>query len=203
VTEPGPLADQFPGWDNIEQRDERDGQAPAAVAARRSPADARASIEQGRRRALEVDRALAELRASLREAPGPRGPAVGERRSGRDVEVEPASAYRWLLFDGHEAFCRGRIADALALFDEAAREAPRRIEGHLNVGRTLIRLRRFGEARQAFERALSLEPANAAARAGLADCNWRLELPEVDASPAPRAPSRFMLLRARRNLRQN
>lgn len=149
----------------------------------------RQNIEMARRRALEIDRALSELRASLRET-GPAAPS-GAQPDRADSELEPAAAYRWLLLDGHEAFCRGRYADALAAFEEAVRDAPRRVEGHLNTGRTLLRLRRVDEARDAFARALALEPGNAAGAAGLADCDWRARLPVLDEPPARPAARRF------------
>jgi tetratricopeptide (TPR) repeat protein len=165
--------------------------------------DARGSIEVGRQRALDVDRALAELRANLRAAPRPDATVHTNADGTRRAELEPAAAYRWLLLDGHEAFCRGRFSDALSTFEQAAREGPRRIEGHLNVGRTLLRMRRFAEAREAFSRAVALEPDHAAARAGLADSAWRLELPEIEPEPAPRPASRFRRPASRSNRRAN
>ena len=150
----------------------------------------RQSIEMARRRALEIDRVLSELRASLRET-GPPAPSGTARSDRAGSDLEPAAAYRWLLLDGHEAFCRGRYADALAAFEEAVHDAPRRVEGHLNTGRTLLRLRRVDEARDALARALVLEPGNAAGAAGLADCDWRAGLPVLDEPPARPAARRF------------
>ncbi|MBM4408153.1 MAG: tetratricopeptide repeat protein, partial [Chloroflexi bacterium] len=126
------------------------------------------SLEVARHRASEIDRSLSELRASLRS---------------RADDIEPAMAYRWRLLDGHEAFCRGRYGEALAIFENAVREAPRRVEGHLSAGRTLLRLGRVGEARDAFARAAALEPENRAAAAGIADCDWRAGLPVLEALP--------------------
>lgn len=154
-------------------------------------AAARESIEIARHRGLEVDRAIAELRSSLRAAPPPAPAARVNRDGSSGLEMEPAAVYRWLLLDGHEAFCRGRFTDALATFEQAAREGPRRVEGHLNVGRTLLRMRRFADARDAFSRAIALEPDNDAARAGLADCDWRLALPAIEAAPAALPVPRF------------
>ena len=155
--------------------------------------DARGSIEVARHRALEVDRALAELRSNLRAAPPPTSAVRVNRDGSSGHEMEPAAVYRWLLLDGHEAFCRGRFADAHAFFEQAAREGPRRIEGHLNVGRTLLRIGRFADARESFGRAIALEPENPAARAGLADCDWRLALPKVEPVPAPQQRPRFRI----------
>lgn len=157
------------------------------------PFDAPERLEIARQRGLELDHALAELRSSLRAAPPPAAPGLVDRHGSSRQEMEPAAVYRWLLLDGHEASCRGRLTDALAIFEQAAREGPRRIEGHLNVGRTLLRMRRYADARAAFDRATALEPENAAARAGLADCDWRLALPEVQPAPEPRPRARFRL----------
>lgn len=134
------------------------------------------SIEVARQRASDIDRALSELRASLRS---------------RADDVEPATVYRWLLLDGHEAFCRARYGEALAIFENAVREAPRRVEGHLSAGRTLLRLGRVGEARDAFARAAALEPENRAAAAGIADCDWRAGLPVLEALPPATAARRM------------
>jgi tetratricopeptide (TPR) repeat protein len=161
--------------------------------------NARDSIEIARHRAVETDRALAELRSTLRSAAPPSTTARPRRDGASGHDMEPAAVYRWLLLDGHEAFCRGRFADALAMFEQAAREGPRRVEGHLNVGRTLLRVGRLADARESFNRAVALEPENDAARAGLADCNWRLALPEIEPAPAPRPTPRFRIRMRRAN----
>ena len=156
------------------------------------------ALENARRRALDTDRALAELRASFREAPPAatmprptpkRGRERPEVAPPRQREPDPAAELRRLLLDAHEAFCRGRHADALMVYEQACHVAPARVAGYLGLARTLLALGRFGEARDAYRHALDIEPENVAARDGLADCEWRMDLPSIEPfSPPVRRP---------------
>lgn len=60
-----------------------------------------------------------------------------------------------------------RFEEALVLLDQAQQRDPRRPEIYNRRGRSLRSLGRIQEAREAFRRALELDPANAEAQAGL------------------------------------
>jgi tetratricopeptide (TPR) repeat protein len=171
------------------------------------PAPSAEALERARKRAQEIDRSLAGLRASFREAP----PTPTDARStpshrGASAAIlpaltrEPAAELRRLLLDGHEAFCRGNFADALAVYEQARHEAPARVAGYLGLARTLLALKRFSDAREAYRQALDLEPDNVAARDGLADSEWRMELPAIElyVPPGRRTAARGPFLRRRR-----
>jgi Flp pilus assembly protein TadD len=62
---------------------------------------------------------------------------------------------------------QGRVADAVAEYQEAIRLQPDNPEAHCNLGLSLQRLNRVAEARQHFEEALRLRPGHPEARRAL------------------------------------
>ena len=65
---------------------------------------------------------------------------------------------------GMDAYANGRCEEALAAFDQAARELPRSPAVEFNRGNALYKLGRTGEAKAAWERVLTLEPGELQAR---------------------------------------
>jgi tetratricopeptide (TPR) repeat protein len=62
----------------------------------------------------------------------------------------------------------GRLGDAIAAFETAAREDPTAVEPVLNVGAAAIAIRDFAKAESAYRRATDLRPNDYAAHLGLA-----------------------------------
>ena len=58
----------------------------------------------------------------------------------------------------------GRTADALACYEEALRLRPDYAVAHYNLGNTLLKLRRWSEAKRHFAEAVRLAPDLGAAR---------------------------------------
>ncbi|HVA86533.1 MAG TPA: tetratricopeptide repeat protein [Candidatus Saccharimonadales bacterium] len=142
--------------------------------------DAIASLRAG---FLEQDRATSEApkvaRLRRQPRPAPALPAGGiARRESRALEprpIGPIDPFRNAMLRGHEAAARGRAEQAIAAYEEAARARPDTAECHLGRARALLLAARHVEAREAFGRALELDPESVPARAGLRDATWRIE----------------------------
>jgi tetratricopeptide (TPR) repeat protein len=132
------------------------------------------------RRVREVEEARRQLRergearrAKARDA-GSDSAAKGALTSEERRELRRLRAL--VHFDGYALeFLRGFVASAegrperaLEHLARAERCQPQRPGLHLQIGETLLALRRFEEAERAFRRALAIDPANAHAQVGLA-----------------------------------
>jgi tetratricopeptide (TPR) repeat protein len=108
-----------------------------------------------------------------------RGPArAGRRAAGRRAWADAAEIYaaylrrnpeHWQIWAqyGHCTKECGDAETALLLYREAEKLRPAEADIHLHLGHALKVLDRRDEASEAYSRALSLDPANAAARAEL------------------------------------
>jgi predicted AlkP superfamily phosphohydrolase/phosphomutase/predicted Zn-dependent protease len=125
-------------------------------------------------------RELEDARRALRERSAARRAAArdtGRRAALTREERRELRRLRALVhFDGYALeFLRGFVAAAegeperaLAHLARAERAQPGRPGLHLQIGETLLALRRFGEAERAFRRALAIDPACPHAQVGLA-----------------------------------
>src|SRR3954471_23233131 len=109
---------------------------------------------------------------STKDTKGPKGLATGQTKDSDSAEQPPRPLRRcfpeqpaWvdapvadLLDKAALLFDKGDYAGTLACAEEAARAAPRSVEGHHNRAIALLRLARLDEARDAPELALALAP---------------------------------------------
>jgi tetratricopeptide (TPR) repeat protein len=99
----------------------------------------------------------------------------------RRVESDPASiAFAALAEEYRRA---GQHDDAIATCKAGLRRHPAYLSAHVTLGRALIEVGQYDEARQELEHVLKLAPENLAAIRGLAEINHRLG--ESDASNLP------------------
>lgn len=77
--------------------------------------------------------------------------------------------YRDALQRGHASVVRGRLADALKHYEDAARLAEQRALPHMSIGDVLSRMGRHGEAVDAYRRAVERSPGDAEVVDRLAD----------------------------------
>jgi tetratricopeptide (TPR) repeat protein len=78
-----------------------------------------------------------------------------------------------MMIDGQRAFQSGNYERAMAFLDSAEAAAPRAPVVFFNRGRVYTALNRFGDAREAFRRALELEPSYPEARQRLGDIAYQ------------------------------
>lgn len=93
--------------------------------------------------------------------PAPSEPAPAERLA-RKAEAEP------LYREGVEARRSGRLVRALEALSGAVRRQPENADAQVQLGLTLIGLRRYDQARSALTKAVAIAPDYADARLGLA-----------------------------------
>jgi tetratricopeptide (TPR) repeat protein len=96
----------------------------------------------------------------------------------RRVQVDPASiAFAALAEEYRRA---GRFEDAIATCQSGLQRHPAYLSARVTLGRALLELNRFDEARQELEQVLRAAPENLAAIRGLAEIHHRRgELPEA------------------------
>lgn len=96
----------------------------------------------------------------------------------RRVQVDPASiAFAALAEEYRRA---GRFEEAIATCQAGLQRHPAYLSAHVTLGRALLELGRFDEARQELEHVLRAAPENLAAIRGLAEIHHRRgELPEA------------------------
>jgi tetratricopeptide (TPR) repeat protein len=96
----------------------------------------------------------------------------------RRVQVDPASiAFAALAEEYRRA---GRFEEAIATCQSGLQRHPAYLSAHVTLGRALLELNRFDEARQELEHVLRAAPENLAAIRGLAEIHHRRgELPEA------------------------
>jgi tetratricopeptide (TPR) repeat protein len=96
----------------------------------------------------------------------------------RRVQVDPASiAFAALAEEYRRA---GRFEDAIATCQSGLQRHPAYLSARVTLGRALLELNRFDEARQELEHVLRAAPENLAAIRGLAEIHHRRgELPEA------------------------
>lgn len=96
----------------------------------------------------------------------------------RRVQVDPASiAFAALAEEYRRA---GRFEEAIATCEAGLQRHPAYLSAHVTLGRALIELGRFDEARDQLQHVLRAAPENLAAIRGLADIHHRRgELPEA------------------------
>jgi tetratricopeptide (TPR) repeat protein len=100
----------------------------------------------------------------------------------RRVELDPASiAFAALAEEYRRA---GRFDAAIETCEAGLQRHPVYLSARVTLGRSLIEIARFGEARTALEQVLRIAPENLAAIRGLADIHHRAgELPEDESYP--------------------
>lgn len=98
-------------------------------------------------------------------------PAPGTKPAPKPAQVQPARpvksanpAYDALIRDGLKNYQKGWYGPALARFRAAAQLSPSEWEAYLWIGRAALKARRLGEAREALERVLALDPNGAGGR---------------------------------------
>ena len=96
----------------------------------------------------------------------------------RRVQVDPASiAFAALAEEYRRA---GRFEEAIATCESGLQRHPAYLSARVTLGRALLELKRFDEARQELEHVLRAAPENLAAIRGLAEIHHRRgELPEA------------------------
>ena len=119
------------------------------------------------RQAVSLEPELAEAHAMLADALA----ASGRRGEARESHARAAAAAPGstvaLLSEAKLALERGRTAAAEAPLRETIAREPTRREAHQLLGTVLDQLGRFGEAASCYERAIALDPSDAAAYFGL------------------------------------
>ena len=102
----------------------------------------------------------------------------GTKLSGAAADSSPLVASRsWVLAkidEGNALEEQGRTAEAMALYDAAARVDPRCARAHLNRGNVLLAANQIDEARSAYQLAIACEPQYAAAHFNLGNLNCRV-----------------------------
>ena len=100
----------------------------------------------------------------------------------RRVELDPASiAFAALAEEYRRA---GRFDEAIETCEAGLQRHPAYLSARVTLGRSLIEIGRYDEARAALEQVLRLAPENLAAIRGLADIHHRAgELPEDESYP--------------------
>lgn len=84
-----------------------------------------------------------------------------------------SSALR-LIDEGNALEEQGRLIEAMARYDAAARADPRCARAHLNRGNVLLAETQIDEARVAYQRAIACDPSYAAAHFNLGNLNCRI-----------------------------
>jgi tetratricopeptide (TPR) repeat protein len=109
-------------------------------------------------------------------------PRIEELR--RRVQMDPASiAFAALAEEYRRA---GRFDDAIATCTAGLQRHPAYLSAHVTLGRALLEVGQFDEAREELEHVLKLAPENLAAIRGLAEIQHRRgALPESQAFDAP------------------
>jgi tetratricopeptide (TPR) repeat protein len=123
----------------------------------------------------------------------PGNPRIDELR--RRVQSDPASiAFAALAEEYRRA---GQFEDAIAACKAGLRRHPAYLSAHVTLGRSLLEVGQYEEAREELEHVLKLAPENLAAIRGLAEIHHRLgggepeqTQPAVPSRPAPIAPAR-------------
>jgi tetratricopeptide (TPR) repeat protein len=111
----------------------------------------------------------------------------------RRVQLDPASiAFAALAEEYRRA---GMFEDAIATCEAGLLRHPAYLSARVTLGRALIEVARYDEARTELEQVLRMAPENLAAIRGLADIHHRSEVPEDSLSypspepePAPAPP---------------
>ena len=111
----------------------------------------------------------------------PDNPRIEELR--RRVQSDPASiAFAALAEEYRRA---GQYEEAIATCEAGLQRHPAYLSAHVTLGRALIEVNRFDEAREELEYVLKVAPENLAAIRGLAEIHHRRgETPEEEPSPA-------------------
>ena len=87
-----------------------------------------------------------------------------------ETNSRPASA---MIDEGNALEEQGRISEAMARYDAAARIDPRNARAHLNRGNIFLASSQFDEARGAYQLAITCDPIYAAAHFNLGNLDYR------------------------------
>jgi Flp pilus assembly protein TadD len=114
-------------------------------------------------------------------------PRIEELR--RRVRMDPASIAFAALAE--ELRKQGRFEEVIATCTAGLHRHPAYLSAHVTLGRALLEVGRYDEAREEFEHVLKVAPENLAAIRGLAEIHHRNgELPEVHFTHEPAAEPR-------------
>lgn len=107
----------------------------------------------------------------------------------RRVRLDPASiAFAALAEEYRRA---GRPEEAIATCKVGLRRHPAYVSARVTLGRALIDLGRYGEAREELEQVIKMAPENLAAIRGLAEIHQRLGHREAGTPPAEAPPAKL------------